>query len=876
MDDNRSRAFRPLLAPVVVALLGCGGDDDAAARPDGDAGADSDASTEPGGRVDYELFDNTRTIDDDALEALLEVSDDQSLLTFGRDTDWLQSLQPPNVILAGVSERTPGGLLRKVTSVERDGERVLVHTEPATVFHAFRRLDVEIEGPLGGEANALDASDLDGIGLARAQLTKSLTLGVTDHPVVLFDGDGQPSPEDRVAADVTMTATVTFHFWLQFDWQNKSVEEAFSELGDLLEDLGGLFTGQASLAEVLDLRTGFTLEGELESGLDLHGESALAFEKALPLAGFTIVPPLVIGPLVFVPTVSLIGTVAGGITGELDLGFGAGASVGAGFSYDADDGDPAPYTLGPEFSHQAPSATVTTQAAVRAELELRVNLQLYGFAGPYASLLAYANVDLDRTREPCFLLTAGLQAGAGASIGVFGHSLASFALANVPLGDPLELAEGDCQAPPEPPPTDAVITPWSRSFAETVWTTGTDEGFTNLERAHDGRLLVTSDGTEAVLKVDEAGNVAWARSFEQPGRSSGLFGLNPQHAIPTLAAGVLVATSEHVLIDLDAGGEVLRATQIETDNDEPGFRAAKQIGGDVWLAGTYRPVGTSGGGDRQAWLLLLDQHGGLKQSWTWGSPDLREAVRAILPLEDGALLVGDAGSFAMPGRAFALRVDRDGEVVWAKRIEGCGEGELIIADAIETDDGNLVLGGWFYATETRALLLRLAPDGSGDAPAWATETTIEPILGLEITGIHQLSTGELRVVGRWATTGDDKLFVAGTDAIGRFAWLRWYGGDQPSGQPALHVTGQGGLLIAAGSAAVEPAPGGLWLFEVPMLDGEIAFAPGSGATSEPLAFTSTSSCVMTPDAELATTALPVDFSDVTVEGNAISPPIQEQ
>jgi len=873
---------------VLVTLLllapGCG--DDAAGHGSGrdggpDSGAD-DAGTAPldasipGARLDYELFENTRVMDADALAALAQVSEDQTLLTFSRSSEWLESLRTPNVILAGVSARTPGGLLRKVTSVERDGALVVVHTEPATVFHAFRRLDVEVEGPISGEQRALSDPDLDAIGGLGQALGKTLTLGGSALPIEVFDGDGNPdSGEDRVEAVGTMTATVTFHFWLKFDWQDKSVSEAFSDLGDLLEDVVGLFTGQASLAELLDLRTGFTLEGGLEAGLDLAGKSALAFEKVVPLAGYTITPPIVIGPLVFVPTVSLIGTVSGGITGELDLGFGAGASVGVGFEYDADHGVPEPITLGPEFTHQEPSATVSTLASTRAELKLTVNLQLYGLAGPYAALIAFANVDLDRTRDPCFELTSGLEAETGAQIGIFGHSLAAFTLFAIPLGDPLKLAEGDCAAPPEPPPTDAVITPWSRSYAETVWTTGTDDAFTNLERAHDGRLLVTGYGTKVVQKVDEAGEVAWARSFEQPDRATGLPGLDPQLALPTLDTGVLVATRQYVLIDLDAGGELQGATQIETDNNEDGFRAAKQIGGDVWLAGTYSQAVPSGLADRQAWLLLLDENGAVEQSWLWGSPDHREVVRAILPLQDGALLVGE-GYNAGASRAFALRVNADGTLRWGKTIEGCAGGELILTAAIETDDGNLVLGGWFYATETRALLLRLSPDGSDLTPAWATETTIEPILGLEISAIKQLATGELRVAGTWATIGEDKVFVAGTDSIGRFAWLRWYGGSAPAAHPALHVTEQGGLLVGSSSSAVEPPDGGLWLFEVPMLDGAIDFAAASGVTSEPLTATSTSSCLMTPDADLDTTELELGMTSVVVEASTVTPAVHTQ
>jgi hypothetical protein len=81
--------------------------------------------------------------------------------------------------------------------------------------------------------------------------------------------------------------------------------------------------------------------------------------------------------------------------------------------------------------------------------------------------------------------------------------------------------------------------------------------------------------------------------------------------------------------------------------------------------------------------------------------------------------------------------------------------------------------------------------------------------------------------------------VARRDAIGRFAWLRRYGGATGSGPPTGFITEQGGLLVASSSTVLEPNPGGFWLFEVPTPNGLIDYAPTSGVATETLTASST-------------------------------------
>jgi hypothetical protein len=836
-----------ILATLVLAPA-CGGDDEQ--KPPG--------ANEPAVDLTYELFETTRTLGEETLAALASVSDDRTAMTFVETTGELDGLEPDDVLLAGVTEATPSGLLLRVSSVEPDGDGVVVRGAPVSVFHAFRRLDLRVTGlaPRGDENELLPPPAEPPLGATREPLTVSVPLGAQSFDEPLFEGDQELSDEDRVNATGKLVETVTIDFWLHFDWENLSPAEAFGALDNLLDSLDDLFSGDPpDLGDILGLRMGFSVHGDAEVDLHVTGKSSLHYEETFAFAPPYVLPPIVIGPLVFEPQIDMTAHFEGGVPGSVDMQFGFGAGFGLGFEYD--DGLETSIS-GPTFSAVAPTPTVTASASLRAELILTLNLRLLGFLGPYASLIPYGNLEVDRFAEPCYELTAGIDGEVGASLGIYGHTLKKIKGPHFAIGDALELGDGECEPLPDPAPTDNLITPWSKSYGgDLERSLGTDEGYTSLEPSHDGRLLLASSGANAVLKVTEAGDVIWARTLEQPSRPD-FPRLDPQHAVPMLDTGILVSTDQGVLVKLTQNGEVEWGAQLESDHDGEGYWAAARVGDAIWLGGNHRLLAST---ERQAWLVGLEPDGSVAFSWTWGEADRRESIRHILPLDDGALVVGEAG-----GRGFLHYVNSDGTVRWAKHVDDCAAEDLVLSTAILTDDDNLVIGGWFYATDTHGLVFRMSRDGSENEPAWATRTNVEgEILGPEIRSLHQLSTGELRIVGRYAEPSGDRVFAAMADSIGRFGWLRRYGAEDGTAPPTSRITTQGGLLVATGSATLEPNPGGFWLFEVPAPTGNIEFSSGSGVAMDDLTPTSVEACLVLEDAPATTTALELPMTLVDVE-----------
>jgi hypothetical protein len=831
---------------VLVLMPACGGDEDG--KPS--------VADEPAVDFSYELFETTKELGEETLVVLRAVSDDRTVVTFSGSTKELDGLEPEDVMLAGVTDATPSGLLLRVSSVERSGDAVLVHGEPVSVFHAYRRFDLRVTG-LGprGEANALPPPGPEPpLGAAREAL--SVPLGAQSFDEPLFEGDEELSDEDRVNASGKLVETVTLDFWLHFDWENLSPAEAFSALDNLLDSLDDLFSGDPpDLGDVLGLRMGFSVHGDADVDLHVTGKSSLHYEKTFPFSAPYVLPPIVIGPLVFEPQIDMNAHFEGGVPGSVDMRLGFGAGFGLGFEYD--DGLQTSIS-GPAFSAIVPTPTVTASASLRAELILTLNLRMYGFFGPYASLIPYGNLEVDRFAEPCYVFTAGIDGEIGASLGVFGQTLKNIKGPHFPIGDPFELGEGECEALPDPPLTDNLITPWSKSYGgELERRLGTDEAYTSLELSNDGRLLLASAGANAVLKIDEAGNVVWARTLEQPSRPD-FPRLEPQHAVPMLDTGILVSTDQGVLVKLEQNGELAWGAQLESDHDGEGYWAAARVGDAIWLGGNHRLLAST---ERQAWLVGLEPDGSVAFSWTWGEAERRESIRHILPLDDGALVVGEAG-----GRGFLHYVNPDGTIRWAKHVDDCAAEDLVLSTAILTHDDNLVIGGFFYATDTHGLVFRMSRDGTETEPAWATRTYVEgEILGPEIRSLHQLPTGELRVVGRYAEPSGDRVFAAMADSIGRFGWLRRYGAEEGTAPPTSRITTRGGLLIATGSATLEPNPGGFWLFEVPTPTGRIDFSSSSGVAMDELAPTSEDACLVIEDAPAETSALELPMTLVDIE-----------
>jgi len=121
-----------IVSLLSALLIGCGG-----VTP-----SPSDDLTEP------IIPETTKVVEEETIEEIVSVTEDQSTIIFDKSTTQLEELSPGDVVVMGVTDQTPYGLLRKVTNVTKggkDGSQVIVETEFASLEEAIEQGSFEFD-----------------------------------------------------------------------------------------------------------------------------------------------------------------------------------------------------------------------------------------------------------------------------------------------------------------------------------------------------------------------------------------------------------------------------------------------------------------------------------------------------------------------------------------------------------------------------------------------------------------------------------------------------------------------------------------------------------------------------------------------------------
>ena len=869
-SNARPRAVLPICAiSLVVAasiVSGC-----ASEEPDAD---DGDVQ----GEIVAEPFPTTVELSDGDLGSLEPDAGDGTLV-FAPAPASLDAVKVGSILVGGVSDSSPAGLLRAVLAVERDGERLVLRTAQAPIQLAYRELHVQLSGssPLA-------------VGAARRAEGFEATV---PFDYVLFDGDGDPATEnDRIAIEGTIGGGFDYDFALDVSWG--SITDLPEVVTSCLESLGNILEGELPSCSIDDLlpeaKVSFIVLPEVHADARVHGAAILEYEKEVDLASQTL-PPILIGPLVFVPAVDLTAQLYGGASGSFSTGVRGSARFETSVSLSSKR--PAmPQFAPPELVSTdlaAAETSVTLHAQAKVGAGARLNLLLFGVTGPYATARAYAALDADVLRAPCWSLHAGIEM----DIGIKVTSPALPLLGHVTLVDwqaptinplDLELETGDCDAPPDastlPPGSgpdattyaNPTFTPWSRAFSSPVegalaGTPGNGVLFSDLRRTIDGHYVRAGSGVVTLTKFDESGRSVWARDLMMEGQR-----IEPLRVRPTRDAAMMVASTgvaaPIVLTRLAQDGSVLEARLFDVPLDvcivEVSALAEDGAGGH-YVAGscTGQPAG-----------FLLHARPDDASFWLLDAGDISAfRVRIAESIDGDAFL---SGSMVDGGDSlFALRLAQDGTMVYSKRYQGCDAApDAIPSQAVIGSQGEVTMAGSGGA-QHHGIVVRLRPDGTvgfatfpGFGLGAGSVFLLDSIAELPTTG-YVVGGSTVRLTGETEVEGTPSAALLGLDGAGRILWANRYtfgaaGAHEVSGQVGVHLTDDGGAMATAlvGDSA-DPLGGHLWAFKPLAKDGTISFAPGA-ATTTPLDIVELACSLSDSDREVTVTPAPIDWRAVTV------------
>lgn len=247
------------------------------------------------------------------------------------------------------------------------------------------------------------------------------------------------------------------------------------------------------------------------------------------------------------------------------------------------------------------------------------------------------------------------------------------------------------------------------------------------------------------------------------------------------------------------------------------YGVAQTADGGIVMAGHTR---SRGQGASDGWAVKLSPAGETLWQRTYGGPG-NDRVRGLAALPGGGVaLAGFTASTPQGDRdVWVLRLDDAGAVQWQRRFGGPGLDSAFSVAALP--EGGLAVAGQLWAGDDRGLslwVLRLAPDG---ALHW--EATADLARFGAATAVAAHPDGGVAVAGAAGVDGtlSDDLWLARYADDGAALWTRRLGGagrDTPWG---LGVTAAGDLQVAAISWSGGRGGGDAWILGVDGADGAV-------------------------------------------------------
>jgi len=224
------------------------------------------------------------------------------------------------------------------------------------------------------------------------------------------------------------------------------------------------------------------------------------------------------------------------------------------------------------------------------------------------------------------------------------------------------------------------------------------------------------------------------------------------HPLTTTRRGdVLVA-----MLSLD--GELIWEKTYGGDAAEQAFCVeATEDGGFLVLAETD----SFGAGERDLYVLRLDESGELIWEKTYGGSGIEWAKDLIRTSDGGFLLVGETDSFGESFDAYVVKLDESGAVLWEATLGG-DDNETGVA-ALEAENGDLLVlvgvsyPGGYAGTRRDSRLFRLDSNGSevwstlyrADVKQWGNDMVFSSDGNVVIVGISEPVSGSEEPLDFW-------------------------------------------------------------------------------------------------------------------------------
>ena len=236
----------------------------------------------------------------------------------------------------------------------------------------------------------------------------------------------------------------------------------------------------------------------------------------------------------------------------------------------------------------------------------------------------------------------------------------------------------------------------------------------------DGGYLLAAlavNGKMVLIKTDAVGEIEWSKAYD-----SGFGTGTPYDVVVALGGGYAVCghqsnTSQglHVL-RVDENGDVLWGKRYGMDIDLAHAIAATPDSGFVVAGFTYSYGFAVYGQEQDAFVVKIDQGGGLEWARAFGDTMLSEIFYGVVPTSDGGYaMAGEVTHISGIGvpRFFVAKCDANGERLWSQKLNGANQ-RGVAYDIIECTDGGLAVTGLMNIPTNNAqcAFMKMEADGT--------------------------------------------------------------------------------------------------------------------------------------------------------------------
>ncbi len=332
------------------------------------------------------IAENVKVLTENYISNISTIDTVDFTVTFAAWPSGTAALKAGDILAAGVSEKTPYGLLRRITSVETTSKGNICKTEPVQLDEVILKGKIELKKEKLTPAQVKTMTLSDGVKLNQTKGTDLLGFDLSFEKDLTSSGD--------VVAYGSLYFEVAFNFGLDVDL----------------------------LALPPDLNIYSSIEVDQEATVGIRGDGSWS-PTDLDIASINFTPWTIMAgpvPIVFVPQAALKLRASGTSNAHFETYAYEAFNRELGIKYDDDwtlinEWDPAP-----TFDLAWP--TLDGDASFTARCGPEVSLKLYGMAGPYFDIFAKSTLEAKLHNTNYNLdFTLGLEANAGIDVNLLGY-----------------------------------------------------------------------------------------------------------------------------------------------------------------------------------------------------------------------------------------------------------------------------------------------------------------------------------------------------------------------------------------------------------------------------------------------------------------------